>query len=166
MITSTGTATAKDTRQVTGAIAQQRHGFTTQGGENELADFTVGYGFQGLGVDNLDDVVVLPEVQTVLFSTFEAYARTAHLTHAEGVVGLDTQHLLDTLALFFRMGLSTDGQHLELGVASWVDTLLLHNLIQAGDVAGDSMDGRCSKVFDELDLTQGVTCSSRDGEHA
>ena len=134
MVASTRTAATQHTGEVTGAIAQQRHSLATQRGEYQFANLTIRYGFQRLWVNNLYDVVVLPEMQTILLLTFEAYARAAHLTHAKGVVGLHAQHLLDALALLLRMRLSTNGQHFQFGIATWVNALFLHHLVETGDV--------------------------------
>ena len=104
-------------------------------------------------------------MQSVLLLTLEAYAGAAHLTHAEGVVGLDAHHLLDALALFLRVRLGTDGKHLQLGVAPWVDALFHHHLVQAGNVGRNSMDGRGAEILDELNLAQRVACGGRNGKH-
>ena len=134
MVAPAGTRAAKHAGEVAGAVAQQRHGLAAQRGEHQLANLAVGHGLQCLGVNNLNDIIVLPEVQAVLLGALEAYAGAAHLAHTEGVVGLYPQHVLNTLALLLAVRLCTDGEHLQFSVAARIDALLLHHLVEAGDV--------------------------------
>ena len=64
------------------------------------------------------------------------------------------------------MRLSTNGKGLELCVLSRVNTLLLHHLIEAGQVGRDSMNGCRTEVLDKLDLAQRVACSCGYSQHA
>ena len=166
MVASTGASTTQNTSKVTGTITQQRHGLTAKGCEHQLANLTIGYRLQSFGVNNLHNVIVLPEVHTILFRTFETYARSAHLTHTEGVIGLHTHHLLDALALFFAVRFCTNSQHLQFGITAWIYAFFLHYLVKTGNIAGNSMDGSGTKIFDELNLAQRVTCSGRNRQHA
>src|ERR1035438_3070689 len=52
-----------DGGDVPGAIAEDGHGFALEGGQDQLAGLAFRQGFAGLGIDDLQDVVVLPEVQ-------------------------------------------------------------------------------------------------------
>ena len=63
------------------------------------------------------------------------------------------------------MGLSTNGQHLQLRITTRVNTLFLHHLIETGDIGGNGMDGGSAKILDELNLSQRVTSCGRNGEH-
>ena len=92
------------------AVAQQRHGFAVDGGEHQLAHFSVGNGLQRVRIDDFHDVVVLPDVHSVLLFALEGHARAAHFRHSEGVVCLDAQHLLDALAGVLAVGLGADDQ--------------------------------------------------------
>ena len=154
MVASTGTIASQHAGQVAGAVAQQGHGFAAQCGEHQFAYLPVGYGFQRLGIDNLHDVIVLPEMQSVLFLALKAYSRTAHLRHAEGVVCLHAEHLLDALALLLAVRFCTDGKDAQLRVLAGIDAFLVHHLLESGQVGGNGMDGRGAEVLDELDLTQ------------
>ena len=165
VVSATRTGTAQHAREVTGTIAQQGHSFATQGGQHQLANLAVGHGFQCLGVHNLYNIIIFPEMQAVLFGTFEAHARTAHLAHSKAVVGLHTHHFLNAPALFLGVRFCADSQHLEFRVFARIYSLFLHHLVQAGDVTGNCMYGGSTEVLDELYLPQGVTCCGRHGEH-
>ena len=83
MISATRTTSAKHTGEVACAIAQQRHSLTTDRGEHQFAYLAIGHWLKGLRVNYLNDVIVLPEVETILLLTLKAHARTTHLRHAE-----------------------------------------------------------------------------------
>ena len=91
--------TRQDAGKVTCAVAEQRHGFTVQCGQYQFSKLTLGYGLQGFGIKYLYDIVVLPDVHSVLLLALYGYAGTAHLAHTEVVVGLGAPNLLNTLAL-------------------------------------------------------------------
>ena len=134
MIASARTCSAKHPGEVAGTVAQQGHCLAAEACQHQFAHLSVGHGLQGLGVDNLHYVVVLPEVQTVLLLTLETHTRTAHLRHAKGVVGLHAHHLLYASALLLGMRLGTNGQNLQFGIAARVHTHALHHLVQTCDV--------------------------------
>ena len=79
MVTTAGAFAGEQTCEVAGTIAQQRHGFAVDGREDQFAKFAVGHRFERNRVDDFDDEIVLPDVQAVLFLTFESNARAHHL---------------------------------------------------------------------------------------
>ena len=166
MVASAGAFTRQDAGQVARAVAQQRHGLTLERGEHELTDLSVGNGLEGVGIDDFDDVVVLPDVHAVLLGALEGNARAAHLRHSEGVVGLDAEHVLDALARIFRMGLSADHERAELRVFAGIDTPLDHHFMQTGSIRRDGVHHGRTEIREELELAQGVAGSRRDGQHA
>ena len=164
MVASARTSATQHTCEVAGAIAQQRHGLAVEGGEHQFADFAIGHRLQSFWIDNLDDIVVFPEVEAVLFLTLKAYTRAAHLAHTKRVVCFHAHHLLDALTLFLRVWFGSDGQHLEFCVATRIDAFLLHHLVQTCHITRHGMYGCGSEVFDKLNLTERVSSSSRYGE--
>ena len=164
MIASAGASATQYAGEVTSAIANQWHSLATNGGENKFSNLSIGYRLQGLRINNLDNIIVFPEMQTILFLAFEANARATHLRHAERVVSLHTKHVLDAFALLLRMRFSTNGKHLELCVLAWIDTLFLHDFVKTGHIAWHSMQCSGAKIADELDLTKRIACSRRNGQ--
>ena len=154
VIASAGASATQYAGEVTSAIANQWHSLATNGGENKFADLSIRHRLQGLGIDNFDNVVVFPEMQTILFLAFETYAWATHLRHTERVVCLHTKHVLDAFALLLRVRFSTNGKHLELGVLAWIDTLFLHDFVKTGHITWYSMKCSGAKIADELDLTK------------
>ena len=62
------------------------------------------------------------------------------------------------------MGLSTDGKHSQVSVTTWVDTNLLHHLIEACDITGHGMNGGSAEVLNELYLSERVARCCWHGE--
>ena len=166
VVAAAGTGASQDTGKVACTVPDQRHGFATDRCENEFSNLAIGNRLQRLGIHNLDDIVVLPEVQAILLLAFEADTGSTHLRHTERVVGLHAQHVLDTLALFLRMRLSSDGKHLELGIFPWIDALLLHNFVKTCHITWHRMKCCGSEIADELDLTKRIACCRRNGQHS
>ncbi len=166
MLSVAGAAAGEDAGKVACPVSEQRHSLTVDGGEDQLADLSVGNGLESVGIDNLYYVVVLPYMEAVLLFTFECYSRAAHLGHSEGVVGLDAQHILNTFASVFGVGLGADDKGVELDILFGVDTLLEHNIMQAGCIGGDGVYHCGTEIRKELQLTQCVSCSRGDGEHS
>ncbi len=166
VMTSAGTFAREDAGQVTGTIAQQRHGLALERGQHQFTDFSVRNGFEGVRIHNLHNVVVFPNVHAVLLGTFEGDTGTAHLRHAEGVVRLHAQHLFDALACILGVRFGSDHQGAEPGVPAGIDALFAHHLIQAGGVRGDGMYHGGAEVREELQLAQGVAGRCGDGKHA
>ena len=111
------------------------------------------------------DVVVLPDVHAVLFRTLEGDARAAHFRHAEGVVRLDAEHVLDAPARILRVWFGADYERAEFRVPAGVDALFAHHLIQAGGVGRDGVHHGGAEVREELELAQGIAGGGRDREH-
>ena len=166
VMTATGAFSGQDAGQVTGTIAQQRHGLALERGQHQFTDFSVRNGFEGVRIHNLHNVVVFPNVHAVLLGTFEGDTGTAHLRHAEGVVRLHAQHLFDALARILGVRLGTDHEGAESGVPAGIDALFTHDLIQAGGVRRDGVHHGGAEVREELQLTQGVAGRCGDGKHA
>ena len=119
--------------------------------------------------DDLDDVVVLPDVHAVLLGALEGDAGAAHLRHAEGVVGLDAEHVLDALARVLGVRLGADHEGAELGVLARVDALLAHHLIQACGIGRDGVHDGGAEVGggdgQHADLLGAVLEAEAAGEH-
>ena len=105
-------------------------------------------------------------MHAVLLGALEGDAGAAHLRHAEGVVGLDAEHVLDALARVLGMRLGADHEGAELGVLPGVDALLTHHFIQTGRVRRDGVHDGGAEVREELELAQGVAGGGGDGQHA
>ena len=83
---SAGTFTRKDTGQVTGTITEQRHCLSVDGRQDHFADFTFFYRLQCDWIDNFYDYIIFPDMEPVLFRTFECDAGAVHLRHSETIV--------------------------------------------------------------------------------
>src|SRR5207302_2582104 len=84
-----------DAREVMGAIAHQRQALAREGGDDQLAFLAVGPRRARRRIDDLDDVVVLPDVQAGARRAVDAEPGPARLGHADDVVGADRQLALD-----------------------------------------------------------------------
>jgi hypothetical protein len=149
-----------------GAVADDGHGLTVQSGHDQLTDGSVRDRLQGLGIDDLGDEGVFPQVETVLAFAFKGDAGTVHLREAVGVEGLDAEQVLDALPLPLGVGFGADGQHAQPGVPGDVHPHFLENLVKTGQIAGDGVDDRGAKISDQLDLAAAVAGSGRDGQGA
>ena len=83
MVASAGTFARKYAGEVACAVSEQRHCFAVDGGEHKFTNFAFGYGFECLGVNDFNNIIVLPNVKTVLLGTFECYTGTSHFGHSE-----------------------------------------------------------------------------------
>ena len=101
MCTAAGAVTGQDACKVTCAVAEQRHGLTVKSGKNQLTELSRRNGLQSLRIKDLNNVVVFPNVHSVLLLALNCHAGTAHFTHTEVVVCLGTPNLLNALALSF-----------------------------------------------------------------
>ena len=104
-------------------------------------------------------------MHAVLLRALESHARSAHLRHAEGVVGLDAQHLLDAAAGVLAVRLGADDQRPQFRVPARVDALLAHHLIQPAGVGRDGVHHGRAEIREELQLTERVARCRRDGQH-
>ena len=105
-------------------------------------------------------------MHAVLLGALEGDAGAAHLRHAEGVVGLDAEHVLDALAGILGVRLGADHEGAELGVLARVDALLAHHLIQTCGIGRDGVHDGGAEVREELELAEGVAGGGRDRQHA
>ena len=165
MVTSARASATENACEVTCAIAEKRHCFAVESSEYKFANLTIWHGFECLRVNDFHDIIVLPEVKTILLFTFKSHTRAAHFWHTEGIISFYAQHFLDTLTLLLRMRLCSDGEHLEFGVATWVNAQVFHHLMYASDVWRDGMNGSSAKVAYKLYLSQSVASSGWNGEH-
>ena len=163
---SAGAIARQDAGEVARPVAEQRHRLPLERCQHELADRAVRNGLEGIGVDDLDDVVVLPDVHAVLLGALEGNAGAAHLRHAEGVVSLDAKHVLNALARILGVRLGTDHEGTELGVLAGIDSLFAHDFIKACRVRRDGVHHGGAEVREKLELAEGVSSRGRDGQHA
>ena len=85
----------EDVGQVAGAVADHRQRLAGERGDDELAGFAVGHGPAALGLDDLDQVVVLPNVDARVRRTVDAHTHSAGLGHTDDVEALDAKALLE-----------------------------------------------------------------------
>ena len=105
-------------------------------------------------------------MHAVLLGALEGNAGAAHLRHAEGVVSLDAEHVLDALARILGVRLGTDHEGAELGVLAGIDSLFAHDFIQTGRIGRDGVHHGGAEVREKLELAEGVSSRGRDGQHA
>ena len=65
--------------QVAGPVAEQRHTLTIDSCQHQLTQLTVFNRLQRHRVDNLNDEIVFPNMQTILFLALKGHTRTHHL---------------------------------------------------------------------------------------
>ena len=105
-------------------------------------------------------------MKAVLLKALKRHARTAHLRHTKRVIRLHTHHLLNTSALLLRMWFGTNHKSPELCILARINSQLLHHLIQAGNITWDSMQSCSAKIGNELQLSLGISRSSRNSHHS
>ena len=105
-------------------------------------------------------------METILLLTLKTDTRTTHFAHAKRVVGLHAHHFLNTATLFLRVRFGTDGKNFQFGILTRVNPRTLHHFVKARYVRGHRMKGSRTEVRHELNLTQGISGSCRDGQHA
>ncbi len=85
-------------RDVARAVAQHRQRFLGQRRDHQFAGLAVGHRRAGLGVDELEQEVVLPAVQPVAAFALAGHARAHDLGQAVDVVGAQAEARLDLVA--------------------------------------------------------------------
>ena len=165
MMTAAGAFPGQEAGQVAGAVAQDGHALTAQAGHDQFADLAVGHGLAGLGIHDLGQVRVFPDVQAVLVLALKGHARAVHLGEAVGVVGLHVEKLFDAAPEFHRIGL---GPH--HGDAQGEVARVLAHIAQmfAKDerVGRQDVGDRGPEVLGQLDLAARVAGTGRDGHAA
>ena len=82
---------------ILGAVSEHRHTLTGQGGDDQLADFTLAEALAGIGVDDLGQEVILRKMHTVARFTVAGNTGAAQLGHAVVVGYADVEVVLDLL---------------------------------------------------------------------
>ena len=131
--TSALTWLGDDAGEVARTVTQDRHHGAVECGKYHLAHLAIGHWLEGVGIYNLNDIVVLPQVHTFLILTLEGYTRTVHLGHTKRVVGLYAQHTLDAAALLLGVGLGSNAKGAQFG-AGRIDALFLEYLGQTDGI--------------------------------
>ena len=104
-------------------------------------------------------------MESVLLLALKGHTRAAHLRHSKRVVCLHSHHLLYPAALLLRMGLGTNDKGLELCIPARIYPQLLHHLVNAGNITWNGMKCSCPKICNELQLSLGISRSSRNCHH-
>ena len=101
---------------ISGSITKQRHTFFRQGGDNQLATFADGKGFQGIHVHDFGIEMVVLEVHTRLILTFTSNARACDFTQTIDVHSTDAKTAFDIFTHPFRPSFRTKYTALQLDV--------------------------------------------------
>ena len=127
-----------DSAAVAGLEAEHRQRLAGEGGDDDFAEFAVGQRPAGVVVDDLGDVVVVPDVQAAVVGAVHAErADAAGLGHAVDVEDLDAEAAVDALAHFAGEGLRAEDADLEGGQLLLLLLEHLHDAHGVGDDAGD-----------------------------
>ena len=148
--------------EVAGAVAQDWHHGAVEGGDHHLSHLSVGHWLEGVGVYNLEYVVVFPKVHAVLLFALEGYSGSVHLCHAEGVVGFHSEHALDALSLLFGVWLCSYDECAEAG-GGGVYAFALEHFCHVDGVGWYGVEACCTEVAYKLDLSLGVACGGGHG---
>jgi hypothetical protein len=151
--------------QVAGAVADERLGRPAEGRHDELADRALGQRFEGLGVDDLDHVVVFVHMHARLAETLEGHARPAHLGETVDVERVDAEALLDLAAHLVAPGLGSveadpDGQ------VVGPQTAVTSRFGQVERVRRRARQRRHAEVAHELELAVRVAAGDRQDDGA
>ena len=108
LLTATaGTVILHEHGNVSRAIPEKRHCLFNERCHHHLTFFTRTKRLTGLWIDNLYNVAVMPDMQTILFGTLKCNTRTKQLTHTITVVSFDVETVLQVPAHVFGPCLST-----------------------------------------------------------
>ena len=148
--------------EIAGAVADDRHGFLDQGGEDQLAFLAVGQGLEAFHIDDLRVEVILPDGGAVLgLDAFLGHAGADDLGQAVDVHGVDAETRLDFLAHGIGPGLGAedaDAQRTGRGI----DALALEFVGDVEAVGGRHHDDVGLEVADQLNLLLGLAAGHRD----
>ena len=142
-----------DAREVVGAIAHQRQSLTGERRDDQLALGAVGQDTARGGVDDLDVVMVLPDVDAGAGGAVDAKARAARLRHPDDVEGADGKLPLDPDAQLVRPHLGAEDPHPQRERAE-VEALFAGDLQQPQRVRGDGGQHGRAQVTHQLELQQ------------
>src|SRR5439155_1177552 len=138
-----------DAREVVGAIAHQRQSLTGERRDDQLALGAVGQDTARGGVDDLDVVMVLPDVDAGAGGAVDAKAGAARLGHPDDVEGADGKLLLDPDAQLVRPHLEAEDPHPQRERAE-VEALFAGDLEQPQRVRGDGGQHGRAQVTHQL----------------
>ena len=159
-----GHGPGQDPGEVPGPVADQGRGSPGQRGQHQLSPLAVGQHPAGLGVDDLEEEVVLPEVHAVLLGALEGDPGPAHLREAVGVVDLDAPDLLDAPPRFLGVRLGADEGGAQGQVLPGVDRRLGEERGEAQRVAGEDVHDRGAELLHEPQLPLAVARADGDRE--
>ena len=116
----------------------------------------------GLGVDDLQDVVVFPEVQAGFVLALEGDAGAVHLGQAVGVIDIAAEGLLDSAPGLLGVRFRADERLAQREVFARVDALLFEVAGKVEGVAGQDMDGGGPEVLHQHQLPLGSARARRE----
>ena len=128
-----------------------------EGSDDQFADLAWCDGFERLGIDNLRQEEVFPDVCAVLILALSAYARTAHLGEAVDVDGLDVEFGFQFTTYAPRPRFCSEEADTQLELRD-IYFVLLDYLCQMQGVGRRAADGRRAHVLHHHDLLLGVAC--------
>ena len=147
---------------VTGSVPQHRHRVPGQGGKHEFPSVTRTELAPRLGIDHLDQKMVLAHMQPGLpFDALARHPRTDHFGQAIDVQGLQRQETLDLSShrLAPRLGAEDPGAQPELVLT---DPLLAQDLTEPHGVRGRAAEDLRTQVTEKEHLAAALTRGSRD----
>ncbi len=96
---------------VPGAKSDKGQCFAGQCGHHHLPHFAVGHRLTCHGIDDLDQVMIFPNVNTFLLWAIDAHADPGRFSHTDYVESLDAHFVLDALAQTVAPTLSAEDAH-------------------------------------------------------
>ncbi len=163
--TAAGAGLAPEPGDVAGAVAEHRHRLAGQRGDHQLARLAVGHRLERLGVQALDEEVVLLQVHPAARGAFAADAGPDHLRQAVVVEGEDVELVLDLAAHVLGPGLAAEVPEAERERAR-VDAELAGRVGDGQRVTRGADQDLRVEVADDVDLPPGVAGCCRDDRRA
>src|SRR2546426_18885 len=99
--------------EVVGRVADERESLAGEGGDHHLPRLAVRPGCPGVGVHDLWQVVIVPDVDPVARLAVDPHARPARLRHPDDVEGADAHLPLDARPQLLRPHLGAEDGHTE-----------------------------------------------------
>ena len=148
----------RERREVAGAVAQQRERLLRERREHELADLAVGNRRAGLGIDRLDEEVVLVDVRAAQpFEALGRYAGADDLREPVVVDRGDVERFLDRAADPLRPRLGAADRRAELQARHVHDVLA-----DRERVARRAAEDLAAEVLEQLRMARRVAARGRD----
>jgi hypothetical protein len=142
-----------DTREIPGPVTDQGQPLPRQRGHHQLAPLAIRKDAAGPRIDDLRQVVIVPDVDPLPGEALDAHPRPASLRHADEVMRADAHLAFDPDPQLVRPRLRPQHRHPQLRRPE-VEPLLPRDLDHAERVRRDRREHCRSEVSQELELQE------------